>query len=132
MLIVDTHILIFTVLAPNRLSKKAKQLLSKAETDKELACADISLWEIAMLLDKKRIQIDHEPKVFMDDLLTAKDVLVLPININIALLSQSHPDLKNHKDPADRLIAATALYHDAKLMTLDRKLQNISGLTTLA
>ena len=60
MIICDTHVLVFDALAPARLSAKARRRLKNADAAGQLACADISLWEIAMLIAKRRLQIDEE------------------------------------------------------------------------
>jgi len=63
---------------------------------------------------------------YIQDILLALDVTVLPITADIAELSQSA--LFIHGDPADRLIAATALIHRAALITADEKLRAIPNL----
>lgn len=127
-MLIDTHIIIFAQFEPHRLSKSGLARFLEAERQGLLACADISIWEIAMLLDKKRLETSLSPEVYLQDLFTTRNIKVLPIVPGIALLSQTHPDLKNHKDPADRLIVATALHHHLPLMSLDGKLQKIGGL----
>ena len=64
MIICDTHVLVFDALAPARLSAKARRRLKDAESAGQLACADISLWEIAMLIAKRRLEIDEESGSF--------------------------------------------------------------------
>ena len=65
----------------------------------------------------------------MDDIIAARQVLVLPITAEIAVLSQS--DMFAHGDPADRLIAATARLHRAPLMTSDVKLRKLKEVATI-
>lgn len=130
-MLIDTHILIFAQFDPSRLNQNALTRFLEAEKSGHLACADISIWEIAMLLDKGRLETSLSPEVYLQDLFTVRNVKVLPIEPRIALLAQSHPDLKTHKDPADRLIVATALHHRLPLMSLDGKLQKIEGLEVI-
>lgn len=66
---------------------------------------------------------------FLNDLIAARHVRVLPISAEIAVLSQS--DKFAPGDPADRLIAATALLHRAPLITSDAKLRNLEEVTTI-
>ncbi len=125
MIVVDTCALIFDALTPERLTMNAKKAIDKAERQNKLFCCDISLWEVAMLVHKKRIEPGVEVEVFLQLMLGARGVQVLPIDIEIASIS-INPMLFNHGDPADRLIAATAIHHRAKLVTSDNKLAAIS------
>lgn len=126
MIICDTHVLVFDALAPARLSAKARRRLKDGESAGQLACADISLWEIAMLIAKRRLEIDEEPELFIQAVLDARGYRVLPITSGIAALSQSADFTR--KDPADRLIAATALASGAELLSADRAMKGIPGL----
>ncbi len=127
--ICDTHVLIFWQDDPNRLSIKAKTALEKGLQEKSLACSDISFWEIAMLMDAGRLRDDISSTQYMNDLRLVLSLTVLPITPEIATLSQQ--DFFNHNDPADRLIAATAIHHKAPLISADRKLKNIESLTLI-
>ena len=128
-IICDTHILIFWQDDPKRLSNTAQAAIDTALHDKTLACSDISFWEIAMLIHSGRLRDDISPVRYMADLCLALSLTVLPITPEIASLSQE--DFFHHKDPADRLIAATAIYHNAPLITADNKLKSIEQLTVI-
>jgi PIN domain nuclease of toxin-antitoxin system len=129
MIMLDTCILLFDSLTPERLSKAAIDILNKEENANQLFCSDISLWEIAMLDQKKRIHLPMDYLVFIENLLNARNIEVLPITPKIAHLSVSLP--LEQADPADRIIAATTLYHHAQLVTADRKLLNNSEVPTI-
>ena len=124
--ICDTHILIFWQDDPKRLSKKAKQALEKSLASKSLACSDISFWEIAMLFRAGRLRNDVPAAQYMNDIILTMSLSVLPITPEIATLSQQ--ELFIHKDPADRLIASTAVVNKAPLISADSKLLNIKPL----
>lgn len=126
MIICDTHVLVFDALAPSRLSAKVRRRLKEGESAGQLACADISLWEIAMLIAKRRLQVDDEIAAFIQTLLDSRGYRVHPITAEIAALSQAVQITA--KDPADRLIAATALAAGAELLSADQALKAISGL----
>lgn len=126
MIICDTHVLVFDALAPAKLSAKARRRLKDGESAGQLACADISLWEIAMLIAKRRLKIDEESGPFIQAVLDARGYRVLPITSEIAAISQSANF--NQKDPADRLVAATALAAGAELLSGDRAMKGIPGL----
>lgn len=126
MIICDTHVLVFDALAPARLSTKARRRLKEGESREQLACADISLWEIAMLIAKRRLEVDEEPASFIQTVLDSRGYRIMPITPKIAALSQS-ADFPQ-KDPADRLIAATALAIGAELLSADQAMKAIPGL----
>ena len=129
LIVLDTHALIYDALTPARLSARARKAIALAFTERELACSDISLWEIAMLIAHKRLDPAMDARQFLDDMIAARHVRVLPITAQIAVLSQS--DMFSHGDPADRLIAATARLHRAPLLTSDTKLRKLKEVTTI-
>ena len=126
--ICDTHILLFWAHEPERLSSTARQALEKGLSRGELAIADITLWELALLRERGRLLLpaDVDADFYLKQLLAALRLHVLPITPEIALLSRS--DLFLHGDPADRLIGATALQLGAPLITADTKLRALPGL----
>lgn len=126
MLILDTCAIIFDSLDPGRLSKKAATSISQADDSGTLACCDISLWEIAMLVSKKRLDPGTDSQNFIKLVLAARNIAVLPITPEIAARS-AQPGFCPHGDPADRIIAASALLHKAKLVTSDNKLATVAG-----
>ncbi|MHB8743267.1 MAG: type II toxin-antitoxin system VapC family toxin [Sulfuricaulis sp.] len=121
MLVLDTNAIIFDALSPARLSRKARALIERAHARNELACSDISLWEIAMLVSKGRLDLGASALDFMNVALTARSIAVLPITPEIAGLSTMLP-AQVSSDPADRLIAATAIHHGATLISTDNNL----------
>lgn len=129
MIVLDTHVLIYDALTPARLSASARKAIALAFTQRELACSDISLWEIAMLIAHKRLNPVMDARQFLHDMIAARHVHVLPITAEIAVLSQS--DMFSHGDPADRLIAATARLHRAPFITSDANLRKLKEVTTI-
>lgn len=127
MLILDTCALVFDSLDPARLSKKGAAAIAQADAAGTLACCDISLWEIAMLVSKGRLVPGTDSQKFIQLVLAARNIKVLPITPEIAARS-AHPDFCPHGDPADRIIAASAVIAKAKLVTSDRKLATVAGL----
>lgn len=129
MILLDTCVLIFDALTPERLSPAARDALARGEADGNLACADISLWEIAMLVAKGRLDPGTDAATFCRLALDARGVQVLSITPEIAAAS-AQIELP-HGDPADRLVAATALMADATLLTCDEKLRTSPVLKTI-
>lgn len=130
MIILDTCILIYDALFPEKLSTKVKNMLEKSEKENILYCCDISLWEIAMLMQKKRIAVNTDAETFIELILQARQIEILSITPQIASLSTTILS-NNNLDPADRLIAATSVHHQALLITSDEKLLQTPGLNTL-
>ena len=127
MVILDTCALIFDALTPGKLSRKAKHAIEDGELKNQLACSDISLWEVAMLIKKGRLDPGTDGLSFIKLMLSARGIRVLPINPEIAQLSVSCGDFAHHY-PADRIIAATALHHKGMLITCDNHLRFVVGL----
>ena len=129
MIVLDTHVLVYDALTPARLSTRARKAIDAGFARRDLACSDISLWEIAMLVARKRIDPAMDAAQFLNDVLLARNVRVLAITPEIAVLSQAESFA--HGDPADRLIAASARFHNAPLVTSDEKLRALPEVKTI-
>ena len=128
MLLLDTCAIIYDALEPERLSPKSLKAINAAERSGDLICSDISLWEIAMLVQKDRLNPGTDAATFIRLALMARSIEVLPITPEIAARS-SEIDL--HGDPADRIIAATALENNTPIVTSDRRLLKARNIPTL-
>ena len=117
-LLLDTHIFLWRMLEPERLSKKVAVELQKQEN--QLWFSPISSWEI-MLLDKKgKVSLDPDPASWLRE--AFKRVAVKEARINHEIAIQSCLIKLPHQDPADRLLAATALIYGLTLVTADMRL----------
>ena len=130
MILLDTHVIIWDALSPARLSSAAAAAISQANQGDGILVCDISLWEIAMLLQKGRVQVATTPLNFLNLVLQANKITVQPITAQIAAISATLPPPLN-KDPADRIIAATAIAENVPLVTADRNLNNSQLFSTL-
>ncbi|OGQ96575.1 MAG: hypothetical protein A2521_15500 [Deltaproteobacteria bacterium RIFOXYD12_FULL_57_12] len=130
MILLDTCVMIYDALTPEQLSRRAVAELGKGRLAGNLACSDISLWEIAMLMSKGRVKPAMPPQDFLVDVVAANRLRVLPITPGIAFHASYHADLTDG-DSADRIIAATALYHKASLLTSDTRLRELKNLKTI-
>jgi PIN domain nuclease of toxin-antitoxin system len=130
MIVVDTHILIWDALDKKKLKPKVIQAINIADETHKLLISDISLWEVSMLIDRKRIEIQGDPLVFLDALTKFRNFTIVPIDPVIAVKSvELNQVIKS--DPADSLIAATAYVNDAKLITADQKIIDSGVVETL-
>ena len=117
MIVLDTHIFIWLNL--NEINKIPLGMYEKIKTSETLGVSAISLWEVSMLYQKKRVELPYEPLEWFRIVFSNPDMKLLPISPEIAAISGT---LQMHGDPSDRIIAATSLFHKSKLATLDEKL----------
>ncbi len=122
MVVLDTCALIYDALKPEKLSKAARRAINKGGKNKDLICSDISLWEIAMLVSKKRLDPGTDYLTFIKAALAARSIQVHKISPAIADLSVSLP-VGISSDPADRIILATTILNNAVLVTADKNLR---------
>ncbi len=125
MIVLDTHIFLWLNLQPERVPKSMIPALKKED---RMGLSAISLWETAMLHARNRITI---PGSLLDWLHAATDIprlAILPLTPEIAARSEF---LSLHGDPADRLIAATAIEHNCRLATVDERLLRFEPLQTV-
>lgn len=122
----DTHAWIWAANNDAHLSRRARQLLQHTPPI-DHAIADISLWETAMLAAGGRIVVTGSLDLWFERAIAT--VAVLPITKGIALHSASAA--WTHRDPADRLIVATALEHGLTLVTKDSAIAKWGGVNTV-
>lgn len=119
MILLDTHAAIWFALDSELLGKDSRGLADQALEDERLAVSSITFWEIALLISKRRLQLEKSPSELRLQLLDG-GVTELPVTGAISTLAVELKDL--HGDPADRFIAATSVIHGATLMTADAEL----------
>ena len=124
-LLLDTHILVWARLFPEQLSESVAEALQ--DQDNELWYSPISVWEMLLLAEKKRIKIKGDPYGWVERALDG--LREAPLNRHVAM--ESRRLHLPHKDPGDRFIAATALVYDLVLVTVDRKLLECPKLKSL-
>ena len=87
MIVVDTHVIIWDALKPDMLSKKAKQEIDNANEGDGIIFCEISLWEIAMLMQKGRLRVDADYLEFINLVLNSNKYYLRGISPEIAYLS---------------------------------------------
>ena len=130
MIVADTHIIIWDALVPQKLSKNAKTAISRANNDDGILFCEISFWEIAMLINRGRIRIDVSYKDFIQLILKSKQYILQGITPEIAELT-TQIFQNTEQDPADRLIAATAIVKRAELVTVDKTMRHSKEVRTI-
>ena len=123
MILPDTHTLIwYTTLNP-RLGPRADRRMREAIADGDAAFSAISVWEVALLLAKRRLTLDVTAIQWRQNLLDA-GLTEIPVDGVIAARSVALTDF--HDDPADRIIMAT-VQEGHELITDDRNMLNWPG-----
>jgi len=130
MILLDTCAIICDALDPSKLTTKALKAIDRADKNNALIISDISIWEIAMSVKKGRIEIDTNAATFINLFIQSRNISVVQISPEIAELSTNFGSGIS-TDPADRLIAATSIIHNAQLVTADKKLLGSEMVDTL-
>ncbi len=130
MITVDTHIIIWDALKPSLISRKAKEAIQTAKLKSGIIMCEISLWEIVMLVRKKRIEINISYIEFINLVLSSNNYILKGITPEIAELS-TLLSTEISQDPADRIICATALTMKMPLVTADKNLRKSKLINTI-
>jgi PIN domain nuclease of toxin-antitoxin system len=116
-ILLDTHALLW--LADARLGRRSQSMADQALVEDRLAISAISFWEIAVLISRSRLKAVESAIALRKEVLDGGAIEV-PLTGDIAIRAVDLGNLPY--DPADRFIVATAIVHDAILMTADERL----------
>jgi PIN domain nuclease of toxin-antitoxin system len=121
MIIIDTHIWIWLVSDPEKLSEKA---VSAIEYSKIIGICPISCWEISTKVTNGKLSLDRNIDVWIQQALARPRIKLIDMSSEIAVLAGKLGNEGLHGDPADRLIVATAIHHGADLVSKDRAIRS--------
>lgn len=127
-LLLDTHIWLWYLLGDKRLSTNLQTVIAEETT--EIWLSPISIWETLILAEKGRISLQPDAVVWINLALENLEIIEAPLVRQIAILSRQIQ--LPHQDPADRFIAATAVYYNLILATVDSNLTGVTWLQTLS
>ncbi|KLU25492.1 twitching motility protein PilT [Caballeronia mineralivorans PML1(12)] len=130
MIVLDTHTLIWWVTNDAALSKKAKTAIERERAGGEIIVSAISAWEIAMLVERETIAFSMDMENWLATVQQIPGVRFAPVDVDVSLKSVQLPG-EFHKDPADRLIVATARKFAAPLVTKDLKIRAYAHVKTI-
>src|SRR5216684_1433251 len=121
LILVDTHVVVWLAFDQDQISMKAKTAIDDARKNADgLAISDITLLELASLATKGRIRLDISLESFLQEV--ESRFVVLPISGRACARAMDLPAAYS-KDPADRIIGATALVEGLSLLTADRMIR---------
>ncbi len=130
MIVLDTHIWIWWISNPENLSNAASQAISRAVNENGIIISSISTWEIALLVEKGRLVLSIDVRDWVRKTEGLPFVRFMPVDNTIALRSVAMPG-QFHSDPADRIIAATAMTMGLPLVTRDDKILDYPHVQTV-
>ena len=128
MIVLDTHIWVWWVQNDSRLNKQQRQWLQDYESG-GLGISILSCWEVAKLVEKKRLTLPFAIDKWLKAALSYPGVQLLDLSVPIVIDSTQLSGF--HSDPFDQLIVATARFYDCPLLTSDAKILNYPGVKTL-
>ena len=129
--LLDTHIWWWWVTGESRLSPAQRRRLAKVRPEHPALVSDISLWEVATLLSLGRIELDVPLREWLEAASAEPLVRRCAISPAVAAEVAALPD-SFHRDPADRILVATARIHGATLLTQDERIIRAGLVSTLA
>jgi PIN domain nuclease of toxin-antitoxin system len=126
-LLLDTHIFVWTIANPSRLSRRAAKVI--ADSRNELWISPVTTWEILFLNRKGRLKLKDEPVSWFSAALSRMPFREAALTHEVALASDAV--VLPHRDPADTFLAATAKVYDLTLVTADENLLKGKGYSVL-
>jgi PIN domain nuclease of toxin-antitoxin system len=123
MIVIDTHILLWWKLNDDSLNLFYREILERP--NEIIGISAVSLMEIICLYDRQRINLPEIPELWITQIIAEPKIVVIPISANIAIDAFRLP-AEFHKDPADRLIVASARVLNCPLMSQDSKISAYS------
>lgn len=115
MIVLDTHVWVNWILLGETSLSKPIQAAINSQTS--MAVSAISCFEVSLLVKQHKLELPLPVDEWLNEALAASGVECLPVTCEISRLSVALQDI--HKDPADRIIIATAITHNAMLASVD-------------
>ena len=128
-ILLDTHVVLWIAFDPEQISPKARAAVDRARKNGDgLAISDITLFELATLVNKGRVRLNISLESFLQEV--EARFVVLPISGRTCVRAMGLP-AAYPKDPADRIIGATALVEGLSLLTADLAIRRAKALPTI-
>ena len=124
MIVIDTHIWIWWTHGDERLTRRQAERIKATESD-IVGVSAISCWEIAKLVEYRRLEMPFPLDEWFQQALSYPGIRLLELTPEIAIASTRLPG-EFHRDPADQIIVATARHMNLTLLTKDREILDYS------
>lgn len=128
MIVLDTHVWLWWLAEPSRLSHAARRAIDEAET---IGVCAISAWEVATLVRRRRISLDRDVAAWVRQALASTRVTSHLLTPEVAVAAGLLDGENFPGDPADRFIYATARAHRAPLVTRDERIRGFDAHNTV-
>jgi PIN domain nuclease of toxin-antitoxin system len=126
-LLLDTHIWIWNYTAPEKLTSEVARELAKADNERYLS--PVSVWEVAVLLEKGRVSLRQDFGEWFKQ--SVEDLGLVEAPLDWAVAQELRFTLLGHRNPADRFLVATAKVYNLTLVTSDERLLSVAGLSVM-
>ena len=120
-ILLDTHVWIWLAQGNSILSPSARKAIDRAKESEHLLISPISIWEISMLAERKKIVLDMDVTDWLKQWVELPGIVIAEFSFQVAILSTRLPGLI-HSDPADRILIASSYEESAVLITADEKI----------
>jgi PIN domain nuclease of toxin-antitoxin system len=120
--LLDTHAWVWWVTEDRRLSARAKSTIAASAAQQDLWLSLISVWEVAMKVEKKQLVLDRPLDQWLDEAVTRRGLGLWELTRSILVQSCELPQ-PFHGDPAGQILVATARQRGAVLVTRDRRIR---------
>jgi PIN domain nuclease of toxin-antitoxin system len=127
-LLLDTHIWLWSVLEPERLSRRVTKEIQ--DSSNELWLSPVSIWELIVLWQKRRVVPDEDIEAWVSDALRSLPLQEAPVTYEVA--RETGRLRLPPRDPADRFLLATAKVFELTLVTADEHLRKAREVSILA
>jgi len=121
MILLDTHVWLWLLHDPSRLSNAANQLIAEEEEQNGLLISAISVWEVAVKVSAGKLTLPLPITDWYEQARTHSGTVIEPLNPLDAIASTQLPG-EFHKDPADRILIAISQRYSIPLVTCDSKI----------
>ena len=130
MILLDTHVLVWAITEPEQLSRIAAAAIRRGRTGGGIGIAAITLWELASLFSRGHLRAPGTVEDSIQLMLDSSGVSVRPLTPMVAALAAQFPE-DYPRDPADRIIGATARAEGITLVTRDEQIRRSKLLRTI-
>lgn len=120
-LLLDTHVWIWLTEGNPIISPSTRKAIERAKEREHLFISPISIWEISMLVERKRILLDMDMTDWLKQWIELPGIFIAEFSFQVAILSNRLPGIIQN-DPADRILIASAYEENSVLVTADEKI----------